>query len=156
MEQYREKLRISTIVTAIACIILAVFVLLGFAGEVGLIPFLTPVGGDSHWHSMWRGIITGASCCALTLMVYGLSRNLAALKDEQKLKQFYVKEHDERQLQIWTFARASAMQVFLILGVVAAVVAGYFSMTVSMTILACVFAHALIGIGFKIYYSKRF
>lgn len=156
MKQYREKLVISTIVTAIACIILAVFCLLGFLSEAGFLSFLTPVDGDSHWHSLWRGFISGASCGVLLLMVFGLVQSIMALKDEKRLKKLYVKEHDERQIQIWTSARASAMQVFLILGLAAGIVAGYFSMTVSITIIACILAHSLIGLGFKFYYSRRF
>lgn len=156
MKQYREKLVISTIVTAISCIVLAVFFLLGFLAEAGAVSFLTPVDGDSHWHSLWRGFISGASCGALLLMVYGLVRNIMAIHDEKRLKVLYVKEHDERQIQIWTNARASAMQVFLTVGLVAGIVAGYFSMTVSITVIACVLLHSLIAIGFKFYYSKRY
>jgi hypothetical protein len=75
---------------------------------------------------------------------------------EKELKKLYVKEHDERQIQIWTAARAAATQTFLLVGLAAGTVAGYFSMTVSITILACVTAHSLIAMGFKIYYSTKF
>lgn len=86
MKQYREKVVISTIFTAIACIILSVFVLLGFLNEAGLISFLTPIDGDSHWHSMWRGFLSGASCGILLLMVLSLVQSILALNDEKRLK----------------------------------------------------------------------
>lgn len=155
MEQYREKLRITTIITAVACIALAAFTLLGFAAEAGWVS-LTPISGDSHWHSCWRGFISGASFGILALMIFGLIRNIRALMDEKKLKKFYVKEHDERQIQIYTAARAAATQTFLLVGIVAGIIAGYFSMSVGITIIACVFIHSLIAMGFKIYYSKKF
>ena len=89
------------------------------------------------------------------LFVYWL-RSRKALKDEKALRKLYIQETDERAIQIWTYARAAAFQTFLILGMVSIVVAGYFSMTVSITILACVWCSSIIGLLFKIYYNKKF
>jgi hypothetical protein len=89
-------------------------------------------------------------------MIAFLIRGLQALKDEKALKKAYIEETDERNIQITTAAQASSMKTFLILGMAAGIAAGYFSMTVSVTILACVIAHSVIGIGFKIYYCKKF
>ena len=155
MEEYREKLKIENRITAVFCVILTVFSVLGFAAEAGLVE-LTPVTGDSHWQSMWRGMISGASCGVLALMVIALIRGINALKDEKKLKKLYVEANDERQIQIWTAARASSMQVTLLLGLVADLVIGYFNMTVGITILAVETIHALVGGAFKIYYNKKF
>ena len=85
-----------------------------------------------------------------------LIRNIMALRDEKKLKKLYVETNDERQIQIWTAARSSAMQIFLIVGVVASILAGYFSVIVSITILACLFTQSMIGLGCSLYYSKKF
>lgn len=155
MEQYKEKLRINTIIISIAAIILLLFTLLGFASEAGLVE-LTPVTGDDHWQSMWRGIVSGASCGVLLVMIYGLGQSVKALKDKKALKKLYIKDNDERQIQIWTSARAVAMQTFLILGLVAGIVAGYFNVTVCITIIACVTIQALTGAAFVFYYSKKF
>lgn len=155
MENYREKLKVSAIIYTIAAMLLAVFSLLGFAAEAGLVE-LAPVAEDDHWQSMWRGIISGASCAIMLLMVYGLVQNVRALKDDKALKKLYIKANDERSNQIYTYARAAGMQAFLTLGLAAAIVAGYFSMTVSITILSCVFGAAVISLAFKIYYSKKF
>ena len=155
MENYKEKLKTQNIVMAACCVILACFTVLGFAAEEGYI-HLTPSAGDSHWQSMWRGFMSGASMGILAFMLFGLIRNLIAMKDEKKLKKLYIKEHDERTIQIWTAARAASMQIFLLVGIVACVVAGYFSVTVSLTILVCIAAHSLMGVGFKAYYSKKF
>lgn len=155
MEQYKEKVRISIIIYGIAAIILGVFSLLGIISEAGIVS-LTPVVDNSHWQSMWRGIICGASFGLMLLMVAFLVRYIRALKDDKMMKKLYVEEHDERQIQIWTAARATAMQVFLIAGLVAGIVAGYFNMTVSITILACVFIHSLIGGICKLYFNTKF
>ncbi len=155
MEEFRAKLKVENRITAVLCIILAIFSVLGFAAEAGFVE-LTPVSGDSHWQSMWRGMISGASMGVLALMIVSLIRGNKALKDEKKLKKLYVEANDERQIQIWTSARASSMQVTLLVGLVAGLVVGYFNMTAGITILVVETIHAFVGFAFKVYYSKKF
>ena len=113
------------------------------------------MAGDSHWQSRWRGFLSGASVGVAIYMVIGLLKSIRALKDEKKLKALYVKEHDERTQAIYTSARAAAMQLSMGLGLVATMIAGYFSITVSVTLLACTWFLALSGVAFKFYYSKK-
>lgn len=155
METYREKLKIQNVTLAVACVILAVFCVLGFLGEAGIVN-LTPAAGDSHWQSQWRGFISGARLGILALLLFGLIRNLLALRDENKLKKLYIKESDERQAQICTLAMSAAMRASLVLGLVAVIVAGYFSVTVSLTLLASLFAVSLVTIGFKLYFMRKY
>lgn len=155
METYRGKLKIQNVTLAVACVILAVFCVLGFLGEAGIVN-LTPAAGDSHWQSQWRGFISGASLGILALLLFGLIRNLLALRDENKLKKLYIKESDERQAQICTLAMSAAMRASLVLGLVAVIVAGYFSVTVSLTLLASLFAVSLVTIGFKLYFMRKY
>ena len=156
MENYKEKLRIQNLIIAIASFVLAAFYLLFAAGEAGILPFPVPTAGDSHWQSMWRGFVCGASFAILAFLIFGLVRNIRALRNEKFLKKLYIRENDERSIQVWTSARAAAFQAFLLLGLVAIVVAGYFSVTVSITILCCVWFASIIGLLFKLYYSKKF
>ncbi len=154
MEQYKDKLKIFQRVTAAAACILAAFSILALVSQAGLIQ-LTPVDGDSHWQSMWRGIVMGMSAGILIVMVAFLVRNILALKDEKRLKKLYVETNDEREIQIWTAARSTAMQLFLMVGVVAAIVAGYFSMTVSITIIVCMFLQSITGFFCMLYYRLK-
>ena len=90
------------------------------------------------------------------VLLFGLIRNLRALKDEKKLKQQYVKEGDERQKQIYTNALCAAMRATLILGLAAVIVAGDFSMTVSLTLLVTVLLVSLMTLAFKLYFGKKY
>lgn len=155
MEQFKQRLKVENRITAVLCVILAVFSVLGFAAEAGWVE-LTPVNGGSHWQSMWRGMISGASMGVLGLMIFGLVRGIRALKDEKKLKKLYIEANDERQIQIWTSARATSMQVTLLIGLVAGLIIGYFNMAVGITVLAVESLHAFIAFGFKLYYNKKF
>jgi len=155
MEQYKEKLKVSQRIYTIAAVLLMIFSVLFLLSECGIVN-ITPITGDSHWQSRWRGFVSGASVGIAVFMLIGIVRISKALKDEKALKKLYIQDHDERKIQIWTAARATAMQIFLIGGLVAGIVAGYFNMTVSVTILACVFIHSLLGGACKLFYSRKF
>ena len=156
MEQYKEKLKIQNITFGICGMILGLFSVCAALAQAEILPFFVPLAGDSHWQSMWRGFVCGASFALLAFFLFGLARNARALKDEKELKKLYVKDHDERSIQIWTYARAAAFQTVLIAGLVAVVVSGYFNMTVSITILGCIWFTSVIGLAFKIYYNRKF
>ena len=155
MKEYRAKLKIDTLITAIAAVILAAVSGMFTASEMGLVDLFTPMAGDSHWHSRWNGFVTGAATALLILMVLILARNLKALKDEKALKKLYVTNHDERTAEIYKSAHSAAYRTFLLVGLVAVIVAGYFNVTVSLTILACICTAAVMGLLYKFYFSKK-
>lgn len=155
METYREKLKVQNAILIIGCVVLAAFCVLSWLGEAEIVNF-APSVKNSHWQSSWRGLLSGASVSILAALLFGLIQNLRALKDEKKLKKLYIREGDERQKQIYTNALCAAMRAMLILELVAMVVAGYFSMTVGLTLLATVFAASLMAMAFKLYFSRKF
>ncbi len=155
MEQYKAKLKMGLRVTAVAAVILMIFSVLFFLSECGVVN-ITPVTGDSHWQSRWRGFVSGAGMGIAALMLVYLIRTARALRSEEALRKCYIQDNDERQIQVWTSARALATQIFLLTGLAAGIIAGYFSMTVSVTILACVVAHSLIAAVCKLYYSRKY
>ena len=155
MELFREKLKIQNLAIGMCCFILALFSFMAAAGEAGIIGFMQPAIENSHWQSMWRGIVMGMSVGILIVLIAFLIRNILALKDEKRLKKLYVETNDEREIQIWTAARSTAMQLFLLVGVVAAIVAGYFSMTVSITIIVCMFLQSMTGLFCMLYYRIK-
>ena len=156
MEQYRDKLKMQNLLIGIACLLLAAFAFFNALNEAGVISFLPPVDGNSHHQSMWRGFLTGASSGLLGFFIFGLIRNIRALRDDEILKKQYIKDTDERQIKIWTAARALSMQIFVLGGLVAGIIAAYFNTTVGITIIACVTVHSFVGLFCKIYYDIKF
>ena len=153
MEQYREKLKMQNALMTIGCGILSMFCMM-IAMDGNLITLPKPAASE-HWQDFWQGFCTGAAAGILLLMVFFLARNLRAMSDEKFLKKLYVKSHDERDEKIYTTARGTAMQVFLIGGLVGMCIGGYFSMTVGLTILGCVIFCSLTCIAFKFYFSAK-
>lgn len=155
MEQYKEKLKLENMLLAIGIPLMAAFAIIAIGSEMGWFSVIRPLAGDSHWHSGWYGYVTGASCSLLALMLFYLIRNLQAMKDEKKLKKLFIKTHDERTAQIVILARNTAMQLILWLGLISSVIAGYFSVTVSTTILTCTFVSSGLSLLLTGYYSKK-
>lgn len=156
MEQYKEKIKVQNGFAMICCLVLAVFAVLAIGTELGWFNILSPAADDLHQKSTWYGYIAGISCSTFAVMAVLLIRNCRALKDEKKLKALYVKEHDERTIQIQVLARSTAMQCLLWLGLVGTAVAGYFNFTVSITILCCTFVSSSVSLFLMNYYSKKF
>ena len=77
------------------------------------------------------------------------------MKNDKKLKELYVKEHDERTIRIQTLAGNMTMKCLLWMGLVASIIAGYFSITVSITILACIFVISTVNLILIAYYCKK-
>lgn len=155
MERYKEKLKIQNLVMCTGCIVLAVFAVLAAGSELGWFSILNPATSDSHWKSTWYGYIFGSTIGVFAVMLACVIRNCRALKDEKKLKKLYVQAHDERTIQIQTLARNTAMQILLCAGLVATVIAGYFSVTVSITIFVCIWISSSVNLVLIAYYNKK-
>lgn len=150
MDKYREKLRLNMYMNIAAVVILLAVQILGFCRVI------RPVTAESHWADMWNGFITGAAAGIMALLIIGIIITVRALRSEKQLKKLYIKENDERSQQIAIAARSAGAQMFLITGIVAGIVAGYFSVSVSIAIIACVTINAFMCAGFKVYYSRKF
>ena len=150
MEKYREKLRLNLIINIFAVVVLLAVQILGFSRVI------RPVAADSHWADMWNGFITGAAFGIMAVFVIGIIMAVRALRSEKALKKLDIQDTDERIRQISTAARSAGDQLFMTAGLVAGIVAGYFSVAVSISVIACVFVNSLMCMGFKLYYSRKF
>ena len=155
MEEYKKKLKMQNWIFGIACLSLAVFAILSLGSELGWFSILHPATSDEHWRSTWYGYIFGATIGVFAVLLACLIRNLRALKDEKKLKKLFVEARDERNIQVQTLARNTAMQILLYMGLVATVIAGYFSVTVSITIFVCIWVSSSVSLLLMWYYGKK-
>lgn len=149
MENYRKKLKVYNIIFAVSAIALITVQTLAF------LRIIKPVEGDSHWHDYWNGMIAGMAFAFMGIMIFGIVKNLIAMKNPEKLKKQYIKEHDERTILVAKSGQAAGSSTFLLLLPVAIIISGYFNVTVCITCLAVTFGLAIsMGLG-KLYYSKK-
>lgn len=150
MEKFRDKLSLQLKLNAAGIIVLAIVQAVAFTRNV------RPVMADDHWADMWNGFVAGAAMGIMALLVAGIIMNVRALRNENVLKRMYIKENDERAAKIYTAARSAGTTTFLLVGLVAAVAAGYFSIAVSIAIVACVVVNSLLCMLYKLYYSRKY
>ena len=131
------------------------FALLLVAAVSGVIP--TGVAGPSA-----RDFISGFQVgLLLALCVFALYRKVRcqrALRDDAAVRRLYYQEHDERTRYIAQQVGRSSMAVNTVLLVVAAVIAGYFSVTVFVTLLAVAAVQGLVQLllkGLKQIYDRN-
>ena len=155
MDRYKEKLKIQNYFLSVGCLAVALFAVLALGGELGWFPFLSPAAGSIHWKSTWYGYLFGSSIGIFSAMLGYLIRNIRAMKNGKQLKELYVKEHDERNIRIQSLAGNTTIKCLLWMGLVATVIAGYFSITVSTTILACISVSSSVNLLLIAYYSKK-
>ena len=152
MTEFRDKLKLQNLFIAFCCFLLAVFCFVNAAIQADLI-HLKPVSDDPHVASAWSGFLSGVTCALLGTLIVFLIRNIRALNNDAFLKKLYVKENDEREIMIWTKARALTFQISLLLGVVAAVIAGYFSITAAITIIIFITLQSFLGLGLVFWFK---
>lgn len=85
------------------------------------------------------------------LSLIDLIRSRQALKDEFKLKTLYNKEHDERLKSIRSKAGMPMIQATSILMLIAAIIAGYFNITVFYTLVIALSAQLLLSAMVKLF-----
>ena len=149
MENYREMLKIHNILYGIGALALLAIQVLAYTGIV------TPVGADERWQGFYNGFIAGAAFGVMALFIVGLVMNLRALRSEKAMKKQYIKETDERSRQITVMGKSAGATIFLLLMVPAAIILGYFNVTVFITCISCVLALALSMAGAKLYFSRK-
>ena len=149
MENYREKLKIHNILYAIGALALLAIQILAYTGLV------SPVGADERWQGFYNGFIAGAAFGVMALFIVGLVMNLRALRSEKAMKKQYIKETDERSRQITAMGKSAGATIFLLLMVPAAIILGYFNVTVFITCIGCILALSLLMGGAKLYFSRK-
>ena len=149
MENYREKLKIQNLFFCIGALALLFIQILAFTGLV------TPLGADEKWHGFYNGFIAGAAFGVMALFIVGLIMNLRALQNEKAMKKLYIKETDERSRQIAVMGKSTGATIFLLLMVPAAIILGYFNVTVFITCIGCILALSLSMAGAKLYFSRK-
>lgn len=150
MDKYRVKLKAQLRLYAVGLAALMATEILAFSRK------LRPVAAGANWPDAWNGFIAGAAMALTAALALGVILNARALRSERALKRLYRRENDERAAHIAVAARSAGAQSFLLMGIVAGVIAGWFSVTVSLTIIGCVAANGLLCVGFKLYYLRKF
>lgn len=149
MENYQKKLKNQNRLYAAGALALIAVQILAYTGVI------SPLEGGGHFDAFWNGFIAGASAGVTVMFIVGIIINIRALRNDERLRKLYIKEHDERKLAIARSAQSTGANIFMLAMIPALIIAGYFSVTVFFTALACLMALCLTVVACKIYYAKK-
>ncbi|MBP3797723.1 MAG: hypothetical protein J6I46_08130 [Ruminococcus sp.] len=142
MEEFRKKVHKRVVIDSLICgnAILLYMALLFFtkgASEFG------------------KGISIGLFCGFEIVAVYTLAKNFTALYNDDRLKEMYINENDERNLAIAKETSQKSSLITVILTALAAVAAGFFDVKICLTLVAALLLSAVVNIIVNIYFNKR-
>lgn len=141
MENYKKKLKNRSIFAGIyifATILLNVLA--------------TIFNNQSHATGFALGASTGIGAIMIAIII----KYRGALKNEEKLKQLYIAEQDERRIFINSKIGGTGIVIAIMLLGLATIIANYYNMTVFITLLATVFFLSILKGTLKAYYNKKF
>lgn len=101
------------------------------------------------------GLVTGVFIGIMLVSVYNLAKIYAVLKNEEKLKQMYIQETDERNVAVSKETMKTSSVISVMVTAVAAIVSGFFNPVISMTLGISVMVDAVITIAVQSYYNKN-
>lgn len=116
--------------------------------------YFRPAGGGDNYTDFFKGFQLGLAGAFLICAVVNVMRYRKILKDEEAVRAFYIKEHDERTMAIWNKSGGTALYTCGVLIIGAAVVAGYFNPTVFVTLTLCGLFLLLVKQGLCIFYCR--
>lgn len=142
MEEFRKKLK-TRLNLCISYCCMALF--LNF-----LLNRLTAHTSDFS-RGMTMGILISTELSSVFLIFYYST----VLKNEEKLKQMYIKSKDERNLAIARETTRTGALISVYALAIAIIISGFYSMTISITLFFVLMASTLINVAVKLYYSKK-
>lgn len=147
MEEFRKKIKVNRI-------LFMVFILFAVAFSIYNVFFISSTNGGSFDDGTVAGFQLGLILGLGFISALQFVRLSKALKDEKKLKILYNELHDERMILIRSKAGMPMLIITSIIMIVAAVIAGYFNITVFRTLVAAAAVQLVIGAAVKIYCLK--
>ena len=102
-----------------------------------------------------RGMISGLFVAIDLICLYLMIRYMIMMRNEKKLKEEYIRSTDERNIAISRLTMTTSSVISLICTVLAIIITGFFSQTVSITLFIDMAAGVFITVLVNIYYNKK-
>ena len=123
-------------------------------GVIHHISRIAMTGG--HLEGFSVGFSVGILIAAVSFQVKEIMDCSKALKSESELRKLYIKETDERTKLIEAKIGGKCVELLFLMIVLAAAVSCFWNTTVSLTLIGVTGCIAVIKIGLKVYYHKKY
>ena len=144
MERYKQTIQKRRMLVAVLCV---------FMIGIGLydVFFASEAIRESPAFSFQAGFSAALGVLfAVQMIRYGMM-----LRDETKLRLAYNKSNDERLQAIRAKAGMPLLMVASVCMIVAGILAGYFDVTISITLIVAAVFQLLLGISAKLFYTRK-
>ena len=140
MEEFRKKLKKDTLVYI-------GFIVMGVTGFVLMVVF-----GKNN-----PGVNSIAGFCGalITISIMFIIRNRKVLGNEKLLKELYIRNTDERNIQIAASSARTSIYLIIASLSIGVIVTGFFSRSVSCALSVCLAAIVVIHLLVMAYYNKK-
>ena len=124
MEKFKKNLKLRIVFYSILSVIL-IFSIITFN-----ILNIQPHSSEVSYSDFYRGVLSGFLSAIFGVSVFYIIKYSAALKNKDKLKKIYIKEHDELTQQI-LLDISKIESIFITFGISSAmIIGGFFSKTI--------------------------
>ena len=103
-----------------------------------------------------RGFATGLSIGIELVCVFQLGKLWKMLKDEDVLKEVYIREHDEREALIQMKSGLHVIPILSFIILICAMLVGFFNDIIFYTLVIVGIGQILIALALKIYWKNHF
>lgn len=142
MEEFRKKVERRFKLDTMVCLCsLALYFMLKFLTK----------GASDFAQGISMGVFVGMEFVAL----YNLSRTFTALRNEEKLKEMYINETDERNIAVQKETSQKGLTISTVGTAIAAIAAGFFDEKICFTLVSILLFSALVTIILNAYYNKK-
>lgn len=155
MEDYKNILKKREILCLILGILLLPMAIATCYLFVNMDTVLTGNNIARFFGGMLNGIRAGFGIAALIFIFIRAFQYHRVLKDETKIKSYYIEEHDERTIALNELSSKISFNVIMYALLIACVITGFINSTISLTLLAVLFFVILSKMIIYIVYSRK-
>lgn len=119
-----------------------------------ILHWFTPAVENQHYVDFFSGFQFGIFFAIELYFVFRIVYYMTVLKDDKKLRNLYIKENDERNLEIGKRCGCESYKFVIVILLSAAIIVGYFSIDGFIALLGAALVEILVRAGLYVYYSK--
>lgn len=111
---------------------------------------------NPHYGDFMHGFVLGIALVIEIYTLFGIAKNLKAMKDDKKLARLYNELHDERNEQIEAISSKTGMQIAMILTLAAAIIVSPYSFEAFLAMLIAIVIAGITRKCCKMYYFRNY